>query len=103
MKYIPLGRSGLKVSEICLGTMTFGEEFGIGAPETECRQVYAAYREAGGNFLDTADIYNAGTSEKMVGDFIAAERDQIVLATKYSLNTRTDDPNAGGNKRKNLW
>ncbi len=102
MKYLNLGRSGLKVSEICLGTMTFGEEFGIGAPEPACREIYAAFREAGGNFVDTADIYNAGTSERMLGSFIAEERDQIVLASKYSLNTRTDDPNAGGNHRKNL-
>ncbi len=102
MKYIPLGRSGLKVSEICLGTMTFGEEFGIGAPESVCREIYAAYRDAGGNFIDTADIYNAGTSERFLGTFIAGERESIVLASKYGMNTRTDDPNAGGNQRKNL-
>jgi aryl-alcohol dehydrogenase-like predicted oxidoreductase len=102
MKYKALGSSGLKVAEICLGTMTFGEEFGIGAPENACREIYAAYREAGGNFVDTADIYNAGTSERMLGAFIADERDRIVLASKYSLNTRTDDPNAGGSHRKNL-
>lgn len=103
MKYKKLGRSSLKVSEICLGTMTFGEEFGIGAPESGCREIYDAYRDAGGNFFDTADIYNAGTSERMLGSFIASERDRIVLASKYSLNTRTDDPNAGGNHRKNLF
>ena len=102
MNYKVLGRSGLKVSEICLGTMTFGEEFGIGAPEPTCREIYAAFRHAGGNFVDTADIYNAGTSERMLGSFISSERDQIVLASKYSLNTRTNDPNAGGNHRKNL-
>jgi len=102
MKYKVLGSSGLKVSEICLGTMTFGEEFGIGAPEPDCREIYDAYRDAGGNFVDTADIYNAGTSERMLGSFIASERELIVLASKYSLNTRTDDPNAGGNHRKNL-
>lgn len=102
MKYKILGRSGLKVSEICLGTMTFGEEFGIGAPEPVCREIYDAFCEAGGNFVDTADIYNGGTSERMLGSFIADERERIVLASKYSLNTRTDDPNAGGNHRKNL-
>ncbi len=102
MKYKVLGRSGLKVSELCLGTMTFGEEFGIGAPEDTCREIYTAYRDAGGNFVDTADMYNAGTSERMLGSFIATERDQVVLASKYSLNTRTEDPNAGGNHRKNL-
>ena len=102
MKYKSLGRSNLKVSELCLGTMTFGEEFGIGAPESECRRVFDAFVEAGGNFLDTADIYNAGTSERMLGEFAAANRDYLVLASKYSLNTRADDPNAGGSHRKNL-
>lgn len=102
MKYKVLGNSGLKVSEICLGAMTFGEEYGIGAPEAECRAIYDAFLEAGGNFIDTADIYNLGTSERMLGTFLEANRDTIVLASKYSLNTRTDDPNAGGNHRKNL-
>jgi len=102
MKYKVLVRSGLKISELCLGTMTFGEEFGIGAPEATCRDIYAAFRDAGGNFVDTADMYNAGTSERMLGTFIAPEREQIVLASKYSLNTSKDDPNAGGNHRKNL-
>lgn len=102
MKYKKLGSSGLKVSELCLGTMTFGEEFGIGAPETECRDVYDAFLAAGGNFLDTADMYNAGTSERMLGDFVGRDRDYLVLASKYSLTTRTDDPNAGGSHRKNL-
>lgn len=102
MKYRRLGSSNLKVSELCLGTMTFGEEFGIGAPADECRRVYDAFLAAGGNFLDTADIYNAGTSERILGDFAAADRDYLVLASKYSLNTRSDDPNAGGSHRKNL-
>ena len=92
----------MKVSELCLGTMTFGEEFGFGAPEAECRAVFDAYRAAGGNFVDTADIYTAGTSERMLGEFIAAEREQLVLATKYSLSTSATDPNAGGSHRKNL-
>jgi aryl-alcohol dehydrogenase-like predicted oxidoreductase len=102
MKYINLGFSGLKVSELCLGTMTFGEEFGIGAPETECRRIFDVFVEAGGNFIDTANFYNRGTSEIMLGEFIAGHREEIVLATKYSLNTRPDDPNAGGSHRKNL-
>lgn len=102
MKYKILGCSGLKVSELCLGTMTFGEEFGIGAPEAECRAVYDAFLAAGGNFLDTADMYNAGTSERMLGSFLGQDRDYLVLASKYSLSTRTDDPNAGGSHRKNL-
>jgi aryl-alcohol dehydrogenase-like predicted oxidoreductase len=102
MKYKVLGNSGLKVSEICLGTMTFGEEFGIGAPEADCRTVYDAYLDAGGNFIDTADIYNLGTSERMLGGFMGTNREYVVLASKYSLNTRPDDPNAGGGHRKNL-
>lgn len=102
MNYKTLGRSGLKVSELCLGAMTFGEEFGIGAGEMECRRVFDRFVGAGGNFIDTADMYNRGTSERMLGDFIAADRAFIVLATKYSLNTRSDDPNAGGSHRKNL-
>lgn len=102
MKYKVLGRSGLKVSELCLGTMTFGEEFGIGAPEAECRAVFDGFTAAGGNFLDTADMYNAGTSERMLGEFAARDRDYFVLASKFSLSTRPDDPNAGGSHRKNL-
>ena len=102
MRYVQLGHSGLKVSELCLGTMTFGEEFGIGADEAECRKVFDAYVRAGGNFIDTANIYNRGTSERMLGKFIREDRERLVIATKYTLSTRPDDPNAGGNHRKNL-
>jgi len=102
MKYKLLGRSGLRVAEICMGTMTFGEELGMGAPEAVARQMYERYREAGGNFLDSANIYTNGTSERMTGDFIATEREQIVLATKYSMSTNLADPNASGNHRKNM-
>lgn len=102
MKYKILGNSSLKVSEVCLGTMTFGEEFGIGAQEAESRSMYDAFLAAGGNFIDTANIYNYGTSEKMLSRFIADQRDYLVLASKYSLSTRSDDPNAGGSHRKNL-
>lgn len=102
MRYRALGFSGLKVSELCLGAMTFGEEFGIGAAEQECRRVYDRFLDAGGNFIDTANIYNRGTSERMLAGFIRGNRDYVVLATKYTLSTRPDDPNAGGNHRKNL-
>ena len=102
MKYIGLGVSNMKVSEVCLGAMTFGEEFGIGAPEPECRKVFERFLEAGGNFIDTANMYNLGTSERMLADFIRADRQYLVLASKFSLNTRADDPNAGGSHRKNL-
>ncbi len=102
MKYQLLGKSGLRVSELCLGTMTFGEEWGWGANKEESKAVFDAYVNAGGNFLDTADGYTAGTSEKFVGEFIRGQRDQFVVATKFSLNQRRGDPNAGGNHRKNM-
>jgi aryl-alcohol dehydrogenase-like predicted oxidoreductase len=102
MRYVQLGRSGLKVSNLCLGTMTFGEEFGIGADEGECRKIFDTYVEAGGNFFDTANMYNRGTSERMLGKFVRADRDRHILATKYTLTMRPDDPNSGGNHRKNL-
>jgi aryl-alcohol dehydrogenase-like predicted oxidoreductase len=102
MRYKLLGRSGLRVSELCLGTMTFGEDWGWGASREESKKIYDTFREAGGNFIDTANLYTNGTSEKYVGEFIASERDQIVLATKYSNCTRRGDVNAGGNHRKNL-
>jgi aryl-alcohol dehydrogenase-like predicted oxidoreductase len=102
MKFMTLGFSGLQVSELCLGSMTFGGEMGIGAAEGESRKVFDAFLAAGGNFIDTANIYNRGTSERMLSGFIAAQRESLVLATKYSLNTSARDPNAGGNHRKNL-
>ncbi len=102
MRYKLLGRSGLRVSELCLGTMTFGEDWGWGASREESRRMFDAFAEAGGNFIDTANLYTNGTSEKFVGEFIAGERSRFVVATKYTLNTRPDDPNGGGNHRKNL-
>jgi aryl-alcohol dehydrogenase-like predicted oxidoreductase len=94
MRYKLLGKSGLRVSQLALGAMTFGEEWGIGAPREVCRRPYEAYRTAGGNFIDTADKYTDGCSEQIVGELIAPERDQIVLATKYSLTANPDDPEA---------
>jgi aryl-alcohol dehydrogenase-like predicted oxidoreductase len=102
MKYKLLGRSGLRVSEICLGTMTFGEEWGWGNNKEISQQVFNGFAEAGGNFIDTANSYTNGTSEKMVGEFMGHERDKFVLATKYTITTNPKDPNAGGNHRKNL-
>jgi aryl-alcohol dehydrogenase-like predicted oxidoreductase len=102
MNYHLLGRSGLRVSELCLGTMTFGEEWGWGTSKDEARRIYEAYRAAGGNFIDTANVYTNGTSEKFVGEFIAGHRDEIVLATKYTNAVPACDPNAGGNQRKNM-
>src|ERR671931_812582 len=102
MKYYLLGKSGLRVSEICIGAMTFGEEWGWGASKQDSRRVFDAYVDAGGNFIDTANKYTDGTSEKHVGEFIASDRDRFVLATKYTSNARRGDPNAGGNHRKNM-
>jgi aryl-alcohol dehydrogenase-like predicted oxidoreductase len=102
MRYKLLGRSGLRVSELCLGTMTFGEEWGWGASREESRRIFDAYVEAGGNFIDTANRYTEGTSERFVGEFIRPERDRFVVATKYSLVTRPGDPNGSGNHRKSM-
>ncbi len=102
MRYKLLGRTGLRVSELCLGAMTFGEEWGWGASKEESRRIFDAFAEAGGNFVDTANYYTAGTSERFVGEFIAPERQRFVVATKYTLNMRPADPNAGGNHRKNM-
>ncbi|MDJ0727395.1 MAG: aldo/keto reductase [Prochloraceae cyanobacterium] len=102
MKYKLLGKSGLRVSEICLGTMTFGEDWGWGSSKAESQKIYQAFREAGGNFIDTANIYTNGTSEKFLGEFMASEREAVVLATKYSNGFGTNNPNGGGNHRKNM-
>jgi aryl-alcohol dehydrogenase-like predicted oxidoreductase len=102
MKYRLLGKSGLRVSEVSLGTMTFGDELGWGSPKAEAQRVYETYREAGGNFIDTANFYTGGTSEKFVGEFIKGHRDSVVLATKYSNAVPGNDPNAAGNHRKSM-
>jgi aryl-alcohol dehydrogenase-like predicted oxidoreductase len=102
MRYRLLGNSGLRVSQAALGTMTFGEDWGWGAPKAEAQKVYETYREAGGNFIDTANVYTNGTSEKFVGEFIKSHRESVVLATKYSLAVPGNDPNASGNHRKRM-
>lgn len=105
MRYKLLGRSGLRVSELCLGTMTFGEDWGWGAPKEVSRQIFDAFVEAGGNFIDTASNYTNGASERYVGEFIASQRDYFVVATKYTLRrpgADGKDLNAGGNQRKNM-
>ncbi len=85
MNYKLLGKSGLRVSELALGTMTFGEEWGWGANKEESKKVFDAFANAGGNFIDTANRYTEGTSEKFVGEFIASDREHFVVATKYTL------------------
>jgi aryl-alcohol dehydrogenase-like predicted oxidoreductase len=102
MRYKLLGPSGLRVSEICLGTMSFGDAWGFGANEKESHRILDAYGEAGGNFIDTANKYHEGQSEEIVGSYLGSERDRWVVATKYTLAMRSGDPNAAGNSRKNL-
>lgn len=102
MKYHLFGNTGLRVSELCLGTMGFGTENGWGANQQVSKEVFDTYANAGGNFIDTANIYTAGTSERFVGEFIAADRDHFVVATKYGLKDRNGDPNFSGNHRKNM-
>jgi aryl-alcohol dehydrogenase-like predicted oxidoreductase len=102
MRYRLLGNSGLRVSEACLGTMTFGEDWGWGSPKDESRKIFEAYRGAGGNFIDTANIYTNGSSEQFLGEFMEGQRESIVLATKYTNSAPSEDPNASGNHRKNM-
>src|SRR5713226_1201549 len=103
--YMTLGRSGLRVSPLCLGTMTFGTEWGWGAEEKTAREVFDRYVEASGNFVDTADLYTGGHSEELLGKFISERglRDRVVLATKFTFNGDAGNPNAGGNGRKNIY
>jgi aryl-alcohol dehydrogenase-like predicted oxidoreductase len=102
MNYKLLGHSGLRVSELCLGTMTFGTEWGWGADYDTSKAVFDIYANAGGNFIDTANRYTEGSSERYLGDFLASDRDHFVLATKYALKDRNGDPNFAGNHRKNM-
>lgn len=103
LRYRMLGKSGLRVSEICLGTMSFGDQWGFGADEATSHQVLDAFAEAGGNFLDTANKYHGGQTEEIVGHWLAANhRERAVLATKYTLAMDHSDPNSAGNQRKNL-
>ncbi|MCB9600044.1 MAG: aldo/keto reductase [Sandaracinus sp.] len=102
MRYRMLGKSGLRVSELCLGTMSFGDAWGFGADEATSHRVLDAYAEAGGNFLDTANKYHGGQTEEIVGRWLAGKRDRTVVATKYTLSMDGQDPNASGNQRKNL-
>ena len=103
MNYKLLGRSGLKVSELCLGTMGFGTEAGWGADKETSFGILEAFASAGGNFIDTANIYKLGTSEKIIGEFVSSrDRDYFVIATKYSLLDNKTNPNASGNNRKNM-
>jgi aryl-alcohol dehydrogenase-like predicted oxidoreductase len=103
MNYRLLGNSGLRVSELSLGTMTFGEDWGWGSAKDEAQKVYNAYREAGGNFIDTANVYTNGSSELFLGEFMKGHRESMVLATKFTNAAPGKDPNAAGNHRKNMF
>jgi aryl-alcohol dehydrogenase-like predicted oxidoreductase len=100
--YRLLGHSGLRVSPLALGTMTFGADWGWGSEKDEARQIFDAYLDRGGNFVDTANQYTNGTSEQLIGEFAAGIRERLVIATKYTLLRRPGDPNSGGNHRKSM-
>ena len=102
MRYKLFGGSGLRVSELFLGAMTFGEQGGVGAPAGECARILDAYADAGGNVIDTASNYRGGASAEIVGELLQGRRDRFVLSTKYTVSRDRDDPNAAGNHRKNL-
>jgi aryl-alcohol dehydrogenase-like predicted oxidoreductase len=102
MRYRLLGASGLRVSELCLGTMTFGAP-GWGTTEEDAAAMVKAFRDAGGNFFDTAnEIYAGGRSEEILGRLVRGERERVVIATKYGLQAPGSDPNLAGNHRKSL-
>jgi aryl-alcohol dehydrogenase-like predicted oxidoreductase len=109
-RYRLLGNSGMRVSPLCLGTMTFGTEWGFGVDREESQKIFDTYADRGGNFIDTANVYNNGSSENFLGQMLQNRRDSLsetlrdrfVISTKYSLNTDPTNPNAGGNHRKSL-
>src|SRR5436190_356183 len=102
MKYRLLGRSAMRVSELALGTMTFGEKWGWGASLEESRRMLDLFLDRGGNFVDTASNYTDGQSEAFLGELLGDRRERIVLATKYTLTSDRQDPNAAGNHPKNM-
>lgn len=102
MRYKLLGGTGLRVSELFLGAMTFGEQGGVGAPPPQCARILDAYADAGGNVIDTAINYRGGASEEILGELLQGRRDRFVLSTKYTVTRDAGDPNAAGNHRKNL-
>jgi aryl-alcohol dehydrogenase-like predicted oxidoreductase len=102
MKYKLFGRSGLRVSEMALGTMTFGTEWGWGAEKSECKKMFTTFAKAGGNFIDTANRYTEGSAERILGELIKGDRDHFVIGSKYTLYDRLGDPNYSGNHRKNM-
>src|SRR6266850_2597431 len=103
--YVTLGRSGLRVSPFCLGAMTFGEDLGWGTSVKDSEAILDRFIELGGNFIDTANVYTKGHSEKIIGDHVGRhqdKRDRLVIATKFSSNMHPGDPNGGGSNRKSI-
>ncbi|RED37420.1 aldo/keto reductase [Paenibacillus sp. VMFN-D1] len=100
--YKLLGRSGLRVSPLSLGTMTFGEDWGWGADASESRRIFDMYADQGGNFIDTSVNYTNGSSEKLIGEFIKNRRERFVIGTKFSMMREAGNPNSGGNHRLNI-
>ena len=103
-QYVTLGRSGLRVSPLSLGTMTFGNNR-WGSDDVEARRIFDRYVERGGNVMDCADVYSGGKSEELLGRFVADAglRDKLVIASKFSFNPHDGNPNSGGNGRKNIY
>jgi aryl-alcohol dehydrogenase-like predicted oxidoreductase len=101
-RYRLLGNSGMRVSPLCLGTMTFGTDWGFGADQAESQKIFDIYADRGGNFIDAANVYTNGSSENFLGQMLQNRRDRFVISSKYSLNTDPTNPNAGGNHRKSL-
>lgn len=102
MRYTLFGRTGLRVSELSLGTMTFGGDPGWGTDKDTSGRILDAYADAGGNFIDTANVYTDGSSERILGELLEGRRDSFVLATKYTCATRKGEVNSAGNHRKSL-
>ncbi|WP_406491431.1 aldo/keto reductase [Streptomyces sp. NBC_01604] len=102
MRYTLFGKTGLRVSELSLGAMTVGDDLGWGADKETSARILDAYADAGGNFVDTANIYTGGSSERILGELLEGRRDEFVLASKYTCGIREGDVNAAGNHRKNL-
>ena len=104
-QYVTLGNSGLRVSPFCLGAMTFGDDWGGGSSVADAESIVTKFMERGGNFIDTANAYTKGHSEKIIGDYIhkhGIRRDQLVIATKFFANLFPGDPNGGGASRKSI-
>src|SRR3979490_3451452 len=102
MRYRLLGKSGVRISEVALGTMTFGEDWGWGGSPDVSAKILELFADAGGNVVDTADVYTNGRAESILGKLLKGRRDRFVLATKFTNQTDPGDPNSAGNHRKKI-